>query len=66
MVIISYKTIREFAQKYPVSVDALNNWYIIMDRSDFSNLMKCVKPLDLLMLWAMTSMFLTSKEITTG
>jgi mRNA interferase HigB len=37
MVIISYKTIREFAQKHPTSQDALNNWYIIMDKADFAN-----------------------------
>jgi mRNA interferase HigB len=37
MVVISYKTIREFADRYPDSEDALNNWYTIMGKSDFAN-----------------------------
>ena len=37
MVVISYKTIREFADRYADSEDALNNWYTIMGKSDFAN-----------------------------
>ena len=37
MVVISYKTIREFADRYPDGEDALNNWYTIMGKSDFAN-----------------------------
>ncbi len=37
MVVISYRTIRTFFEEYPETTDALNNWYIIMERSNFSN-----------------------------
>ena len=37
MVVISYRTIREFTDKHPDSEDALNNWYRIMGQSDFAN-----------------------------
>ena len=37
MVVISYKTIREFGEAHQDVTDALNNWYTIMDKSDFAN-----------------------------
>ncbi len=37
MVVISYKTIRDFAERYPDVTDALNNWYTIIERGDFAN-----------------------------
>lgn len=37
MVVISYRTLREFADKYPQREDALNNWYMVMDKADFAN-----------------------------
>ena len=37
MVVISYKTIREFGETHQDVIDALNNWYTIMDKSDFAN-----------------------------
>ena len=37
MVVISYKTIREFANKHSDVTDALNNWYTIVEQSDFAN-----------------------------
>ena len=37
MVILSYKTIREFSQSYPDAEEALNNWYIIAKKSDWGN-----------------------------
>lgn len=37
MVVISYKTIRDFSEQYRNSSDSLNNWYSIMERSDFAN-----------------------------
>lgn len=37
MVVISYKTIREFGEVHQDVIDALNNWYTIMDKSDFAN-----------------------------
>lgn len=37
MVVISYKIIREFSNEYPDALDALNNWYIMIGKSDFAN-----------------------------
>ncbi len=37
MVVISYKTLRDFSEQYRNSSDSLNNWYSIMERSDFAN-----------------------------
>ena len=37
MVVISYKTLRDFTQKHADSEDALNNWYTILDANDFAN-----------------------------
>lgn len=37
MVVISYKIIREFSNEYPDAQDALNNWYIMIGKSDFAN-----------------------------
>ncbi|MFN8346612.1 MAG: type II toxin-antitoxin system HigB family toxin [Spirosomataceae bacterium] len=37
MVVISYKVIREFSERYIDSSDALNNWYSIMGKNDFAN-----------------------------
>ena len=37
MVVISYRTIREFVERHPDSEDALNNWYTAIDRADFAN-----------------------------
>lgn len=37
MVVISYRKIREFSLKHADAVDALNNWYRISERSNWSN-----------------------------
>ena len=37
IVVISYRTIRNFIDSYPDSEDALNNWYSVMDKADFAN-----------------------------
>lgn len=37
MVVISYRTIRDFSEKHADSKDALNNWYRDIQKSDFSN-----------------------------
>jgi mRNA interferase HigB len=37
MVVISYKTIRDFSDKHQDAKDALNNWYRIIEQADFSN-----------------------------
>lgn len=37
MVVISYRTIRDFSDKHNDSADALNNWYTIIDKADFAN-----------------------------
>ena len=37
MVIISYKTIREYGEKRKESFEALDNWYIIVEKADFAN-----------------------------
>jgi mRNA interferase HigB len=37
MVVISYRTIRDFSDKHNDSTDALNNWYTIIDKADFAN-----------------------------
>lgn len=37
MVVIAYKTIKEFGEKYPDAIDSLNIWYEIMEKHDFSN-----------------------------
>lgn len=37
MVVISYRTIREFIEKHKDAEDALNNWYNITERADWAN-----------------------------
>ena len=37
MIIISYKTIREFVVKHPDAEDSLNNWYTITEMADWAN-----------------------------
>lgn len=37
MIIFSYNTIKSFADAYPDSRNALNNWYIIFTKADFAN-----------------------------
>lgn len=37
MVVISYRTIREFIEEYPDAEDALNNWYTITEKCNWSN-----------------------------
>lgn len=37
MVVISYGTIKTYAKKNKAVEDALNNWYVIMQKSDFAN-----------------------------
>jgi mRNA interferase HigB len=40
LVVISYKTIRDFSNKHSDSGDALNNWYRIIEKADFANFNK--------------------------
>ena len=37
MVVISYRTIRQYIDKHKVVEDQLNNWYIIAEKSDWAN-----------------------------
>ena len=37
MVVISYRTIKEFIVEHPDAEDALNNWYTIAEKSDWAN-----------------------------
>ncbi|HRN55360.1 MAG TPA: type II toxin-antitoxin system HigB family toxin [Agriterribacter sp.] len=37
MVIISYRTIREYTDKHKDVEDQLNNWYSLTERSDWAN-----------------------------
>ena len=37
MVVISYRTIRDFSDKHNDSKDPLNNWYTIVEKGDFAN-----------------------------
>ncbi|MFP5039447.1 type II toxin-antitoxin system HigB family toxin [Parasediminibacterium sp. JCM 36343] len=37
MVVFSYKTIRNFCIEHPMATDALNNWYLITEQSNWSN-----------------------------
>ena len=37
MVVISYKTIRDFSDKHPDAADALNNWFKITEQSNWAN-----------------------------
>jgi mRNA interferase HigB len=37
MVVISYRTAREFIEKHQSAEDALNNWYTITEKSDWAN-----------------------------
>ncbi|HEV2482450.1 MAG TPA: type II toxin-antitoxin system HigB family toxin [Puia sp.] len=37
MVVISYRTIREFADKHKNVEDQLNNWYVITEKGDWAN-----------------------------
>ena len=37
MVVISYRTIRDFSDKHDDAKDALNNWYTTIEKGDFAN-----------------------------
>ena len=37
MVIISYRTIREYTDRHTDVEDQLNNWYILVEKSDWAN-----------------------------
>ena len=37
MVVISYRTIREFADRHQDAEDQLNNWYLIAEKADWAN-----------------------------
>lgn len=37
MVVISYRTIREFIDEHKEVEDQLNNWYVIAEKSDWAN-----------------------------
>lgn len=37
MVVISYRTIREFTEKHSDVEDQLNNWYVIAEQADWAN-----------------------------
>jgi mRNA interferase HigB len=37
VIIISYRTIREFVAKHPDAEDSLNNWYIITEMADWAD-----------------------------
>ncbi|HVY75997.1 MAG TPA: type II toxin-antitoxin system HigB family toxin [Puia sp.] len=37
MVVISYRTIRDFIDRHPDVEDQLNNWYVIAQKADWSN-----------------------------
>jgi mRNA interferase HigB len=37
LVVISYKAIREFSETHYDAEEALNNWYIVAEKSDWAN-----------------------------
>jgi len=37
MVVISYRTIRDFSERHIKSRDTLNNWYTIIEKGNFAN-----------------------------
>jgi mRNA interferase HigB len=37
MVVISYRTIRDFSEQHVKSKDSLNNWYTIVEKGNFAN-----------------------------
>ncbi|MBO9639714.1 MAG: type II toxin-antitoxin system HigB family toxin [Siphonobacter aquaeclarae] len=37
MVVFSYKTLREFADLYPLAADSLNTWYLVLTKGDFAH-----------------------------
>ena len=37
MVVISYRTIRDFSDRHDDSKDTLNNWYTVVEKADFAN-----------------------------
>jgi mRNA interferase HigB len=37
LVVISYRTIREFTEKHSDVEDQLNNWYVIAEQADWAN-----------------------------
>ena len=37
MVVISYRTIREFSEVHEDAEEALNNWYTVAEKSDWAN-----------------------------
>jgi mRNA interferase HigB len=37
MVVISYKTIRDYTERHQDVVDQLNNWYVMAQKSDWAN-----------------------------
>lgn len=66
MVVISYKTIREFANKHSDVTDALNNWYMIVEQSDFANFNELRMMFNSVDAVVNDFMFLISKRINTG
>jgi mRNA interferase HigB len=37
VVVISYRTIREFIEEYVDAEDSLNNWYVFTEKADWAN-----------------------------
>jgi mRNA interferase HigB len=37
VVVISYRTIREFIEEHADAEDALNNWYVFAEKADWAN-----------------------------
>jgi mRNA interferase HigB len=37
LVVISYKSIREFSEAHPDAEEPINNWYTIAEKSDWAN-----------------------------
>ncbi len=66
MVVISYRTIRDFYQWHKDAKDSLNNWYTIVEMGNFANFNELRDVFNSVDAVGMTDMFLTSGGINTG
>jgi mRNA-degrading endonuclease HigB of HigAB toxin-antitoxin module len=57
MVIIAWSTIAAFYQEYPDAKNALENWYDITEKADWSNISDVKIPLIRLIMWVTIGLF---------
>ncbi len=66
MVVLSYRTIKEFVEEHSDVEDALNNWYTIAEKADWANFHEIKKYSIRLTQLVMISMSLTLEVIIIG